>query len=141
MSEKIASITRIKKDVFRVLKTVLPEGFLFHDSEEFIDEKKTPLVCVSSDSGTDFNESSYSVLIGKTDIKLDVYIALGKTFKSILETDFLQEKIIKALLKDEEIEKKYKKISVKKIGALTLLGESKLRVLTHDLEIEWTLNE
>lgn len=133
-----ATTTLIKQDLFRVLKNVLPEEFPLKDSEETVDEKKTPLACVSTDSGTDYSQAEYGQLQGKTEAKIDLYLSIGKTLQNNLETDRLQEQVRKAVLSDPEIIKNYSKVEVTKTAALSLPGESKIRILTHDLEFTWT---
>lgn len=131
-------VTDFKRDLFRVLLSVLPKEFNLKDSEDIIDEKKTPMACVSTDSGTQYSLSEYGQIQGKTSVKIDLYLSMGKTLKNNIKTDALQEKIRKAVLLDPEILKKYSKVEVTKTAALSLPGESRLRVLTHDLECTWT---
>ena len=131
-------VTDFKRDLFRVLFSVLPKEFNLKDSEDIIDEKKTPMACVSTDSGTQYSLSEYGQVQGKTSVKIDLYLSMGKTLKNNIKTDALQEKIRKAVLSDPEILKKYSKVEVTKTAALSLPGESRLRVLTHDLECTWT---
>lgn len=131
-------VTDFKRDLFRVLLSVLPKEFNLKDSEDIIDEKKTPMACVSTDSGTQYSLSEYGQIQGKTSVKIDLYLSMGKTLKNNIKTDALQEKIRKAVLSDPEILKKYSKVEVTKTAALSLPGESRLRVLTHDLECTWT---
>lgn len=133
-----ATTTRIKEDLFRVLKDVLPEGFTLRDSEETVDENKTPLACVSTDSGTGYSQASFGQIQGKTEVKIDLYLSMGKTLHNNLETDRLQEQIRKAVLSDPEIRKNYSEVEVTKTAALSVPGESSLRILTHDLEFTWT---
>lgn len=133
-----AKVTAFKKDVFRVLKTILTDDFTLKDSEEFVDEKSTPMVCVSTDAGTDYGLTEYGWIQGKTHVKIDVYLSMGKTLSNNLETDLLQEKIRKSILKDPKIKASYAQIEFKKTAAISVPGESKLRVLTHDLEVTWT---
>ena len=133
-----ATTTRIKEDLFRVLKDVLPEGFTLRDSEETVDENKTPLACVSTDSGTGYSLASFGQIQGKTEVKIDLYLSMGKTLHNNLETDRLQEQIRKAVLSDPDIRKNYSEVEVTKTAALSVPGESSLRILTHDLEFTWT---
>ena len=133
-----ATTTRIKEDLFRVLKNVLPEDFTLRDSEETVDENKTPLACVSTDSGTGYSLASFGQIQGKTEVKIDLYLSMGKTLHNNLETDRLQEQIRKAVLSDPDIRKNYSEVEVTKTAALSVPGESSLRILTHDLEFTWT---
>ena len=63
---------------------------------------------------------------------------MGKTLHNNLETDRLQEQIRKAVLSDSDIRKNYSEVEVTKTAALSVPGESSLRILTHDLEFTWT---
>ena len=133
--------TLFKKDLYRVLKTLLPDAYSFQDSEVKIDETKTPMVCLSSDSGTGYKKSEYGLMQGITNVMVDVYLAAGKDFEKISQTDLLQEKIRRAIISDPEIKKNYSNVEVKNSGAVSLPGESCLRILTHDIEVTWTETE
>ncbi len=130
--------TLFKKELLRILKTILPEEFTYKDSEDSVDEKKTPRVCISTDAGTDYSLSDYGLRQGKTSIKIDIYLSMGKTFKKNSETDMIQEKIRRAVLSDQEVQKYYSLVEFTKTAAISLPGENSLRVLTHDLEFTWT---
>ena len=131
-------VTDFKRDLFRILKEVLPDSFEGRDCEQVVKESDTPVACVSTDSGTEYFLSEYGQIQGKTSAKIDLYLSMEKTLKNNIQTDALQEKIRKAVLLDPEILKKYSKVEVTKTAALSLPGESRLRVLTHDLECTWT---
>jgi len=131
-------VTHFKKELFRILKTILPENFSYRDSEDSVDAGKTPGVCISTDAGTEFSKTEYGLNQGKTSVKLDVFVSVGKTFRNNAETDQLQHKIRQAVLSDPLIRQNYPDTEFTKIAALSIPGESRLRVLTHDIEFLWT---
>ena len=90
MKEKMkmtVKVTDFKRDLFRVLFSVLPKEFTLKDSEDIIDEKKTPMACVSTDSGTQYSLSEYGQIQGKTSVKIDLYLSMGKTLKNNIKTE------------------------------------------------------
>lgn len=133
-----APITRFKKDLLRVLKTILPNEFVYKDSEESVDKEKTPGASISTDAGTKYSKAEYGLIQGKTTVKIDIYLSMGKIFKNNSETDQVQEQIRQAVLSDPAIQKNYSLVEFTDTAAVSLPGENSLRVLTHDLELTWT---
>jgi hypothetical protein len=133
-----APITRFKKDLLRVLKTILPNEFVYKDSEESVDKTKTPGASISTDAGTKYSKAEYGLIQGKTTVKIDIYLSMGKIFKNNSETDQVQEQIRQAVLSDPAIQKNYSLVEFTDTAAVSLPGENSLRVLTHDLELTWT---
>ncbi|MFK7822782.1 MAG: hypothetical protein AB8G05_01395 [Oligoflexales bacterium] len=134
----MSRIARLKFLAESALKEVLP-GFRFADSEESVGASKTPLVALSSDAGTDFETTDYGTIRGRTSLKVDVYLCLGRDLgiKTKEDTDTLQNKVRKSIVNDKDICREYLKAWCSKIMAMDIPGENNLRVLCHDFEVSW----
>ena len=131
-------IPRLKILLESSLKKVLPD-LRFSDSEESVNASKAPLITFSSDAGTSFELSSYGTTKGKTIVKVDVYLCLGRDLgmSTKADTDALQDKIRKTIINNADLCREYSKVWCSKIMAVDIPGENKLRVLCHDFEVSW----
>ena len=131
-------VARLKELVSTALARQFPDIKIV-DSEDEANAKKSPLISFSADAGTEFKRASYGTVIGKTSLKLDVYLCVGRDLeaKNKADTDAIQEKIRKTVLADSDILNEFSELNCSKIMAMDIPGENGLRVLCHDFEVSW----
>ena len=116
-------------------------GYHFHFSILLSVQNLLPfgIISFSADAGTEFEKASYGTIIGKTSLKLDVYLCVGRDLeaKNKADTDAIQEKIRKTILADADILNEFSELNCSKIMAMDIPGENGLRVLCHDFEVSW----
>ena len=134
----MSKVARLKELVRIALARQFPEIKMV-DSEDEANAKKSPLISFSADAGTEFEKASYGTVIGKTSLKLDVYLCVGRDLeaKNKADTDAIQEKIRKTVLADADILNEFSELNCSKIMAMDIPGENGLRVLCHDFEVSW----
>lgn len=134
----MSRIARLKYLAGESLKDQLPD-FHFADTEETISSKKAPLVAISSDAGTEFETSRYGTIRGTTNLKVDVYLCVGRDMntENNADTDIIQDSIRKAIVGNQDLKHEFQRVICTKIMATDIPGESGLRALFHDFEVSW----
>ena len=134
----MSKVARLKELVCAALAKQFPDIKMV-DSEDEANAKKSTLISFSADAGTEFEKESYGSVIGRTSLKIDVYLCVGRDLeaKNKADTDAIQEKVRKTILADADIINEFSELNCSKIMAIDIPGENGLRVLCHDFEVSW----
>ena len=134
----MSKIARLKYLAVELLKDQLP-GFRYEDTEETISQKKAPMFTISTDAGTEFETSSYGTIRATTNLKVDVFLCIGRDMNTDnnSDTDIIQDSIRKAIVNSQDLKHEFQEVICTKTMASNVPGESGLRALFHDFEVSW----
>ena len=134
----MSRIARLKYLAMKSVEEQLP-GFRFEDTEEHVSAKKAPMFTISSDAGTEFETSRYGTIRGTTNLKVDVFLCVGRDIntENNADTDIIQDSIRKAILNNQDLKHEFQRVICTKTMAINIPGESGLRALFHDFEVSW----
>ena len=130
-------ITRTKVRILEITKDILGNGYRYRDSEDLMTPDRCPAVCISADPGSYWEANDNGVVLYVTTIKLDIYVIMGPQYKSIADTDLLQEKVRRQVCSDRLLSQGVGTVKCSYFGAHNFSNEQKIRVLSHDFEVSW----